>query len=235
MTVNAWGADDPAPATKGGTGLNTFVAGDIIYASGANTWARLAKGSDGQVLKLASGVPSWAAESGGGGAWTWLASTTAAASSAITFDNTLITSTYDTYAIMFHNVQPVSDADIIMRFSPDNGSTIRTTGYDSDVFGEENTGSVNSTTSIEFSRTSIGGAADEGRLIGMALICNASDSGIKTHVNLWDGYITATNSRQYNYAYGKYGTAEAHNWVQITASTGNIDTGTINLYGLANS
>lgn len=36
------------------------VAGDILYASGADAWARLAKGSDGQILTLASGVPSWA-------------------------------------------------------------------------------------------------------------------------------------------------------------------------------
>jgi hypothetical protein len=39
-----------------------FVAGDILYASSANTLAKLAKGSDGQVLKLASGLPSWASD-----------------------------------------------------------------------------------------------------------------------------------------------------------------------------
>ena len=42
------------------------AAGDILYASGANTLARLAKGSDTEVLTLASGVPSWAAAAGGG-------------------------------------------------------------------------------------------------------------------------------------------------------------------------
>ena len=36
-------------------------SGDIIYSSAANTPARLAKGSDTEVLTLASGVPSWAA------------------------------------------------------------------------------------------------------------------------------------------------------------------------------
>lgn len=35
------------------------AAGDIIYWSGTNTPTRLAKGSNGQVLKLANGVPSW--------------------------------------------------------------------------------------------------------------------------------------------------------------------------------
>ena len=35
------------------------AAGDIIYFSSANTPVRLAKGSDGQVLKLSSGLPTW--------------------------------------------------------------------------------------------------------------------------------------------------------------------------------
>lgn len=42
-------------------GIGTAVAGDVIYASGAGTWARRAKGSDGQILQLASGLPTWAA------------------------------------------------------------------------------------------------------------------------------------------------------------------------------
>jgi hypothetical protein len=39
----------------------SLVSGDVLYATAADTLARLAKGSDGQVLTLASGVPSWAA------------------------------------------------------------------------------------------------------------------------------------------------------------------------------
>jgi hypothetical protein len=37
-----------------------FAEGDIIYASGANSLTTLAKGNNGQVLTLASGIPSWA-------------------------------------------------------------------------------------------------------------------------------------------------------------------------------
>lgn len=37
------------------------ATGDIVYASGANTPARLAAGSNGYVLTLAGGVPTWAA------------------------------------------------------------------------------------------------------------------------------------------------------------------------------
>ena len=44
--------------------LGSDAAGDIMYYNGTD-YVRLAKGSDGQVLKLASGAPSWAAASSG--------------------------------------------------------------------------------------------------------------------------------------------------------------------------
>ena len=52
------------PASKTMEMLMT-AAGDIIYSSAANTPARLAAGSDTEVLTLASGVPSWAAPTTG--------------------------------------------------------------------------------------------------------------------------------------------------------------------------
>jgi len=54
-------------ATNGGTGLTTYTKGDIIYSSAANTLSKLGIGSTGQVLTVsASGIPEWAAASGGG-------------------------------------------------------------------------------------------------------------------------------------------------------------------------
>lgn len=50
---------------NGGTGFSTYTTGDIIYASATNTLSKLAAGTNGYVLTLASGVPSWAAASGG--------------------------------------------------------------------------------------------------------------------------------------------------------------------------
>jgi hypothetical protein len=41
------------------------TTGDIYYASGANTPARLAIGSTGNVLTVAGGIPSWATPGGG--------------------------------------------------------------------------------------------------------------------------------------------------------------------------
>ena len=49
--------------TDGGTGLTSYTTGDVIYASGSNTLAKLAIGSAGQVLKVSSGgIVEWAAD-----------------------------------------------------------------------------------------------------------------------------------------------------------------------------
>ena len=46
--------------TRGGTGIGTYSTGDILYASGANTLAKLTIGSTGQRLAVsAGGVPTW--------------------------------------------------------------------------------------------------------------------------------------------------------------------------------
>ena len=65
VTGNVSGSAASLSATlavaSGGTNISSFSAGDILYASGSTTLAKLAKGSDTEVLTLASGVPSWSA------------------------------------------------------------------------------------------------------------------------------------------------------------------------------
>jgi hypothetical protein len=53
----------------------TTTTGDIIYASGANTPARLGIGSTGQVLKVSGGIPSWGTDNSSS-TWTQIATGT---------------------------------------------------------------------------------------------------------------------------------------------------------------
>jgi len=46
-------------AISGGTGFSTYTTGDLIYASNTNTLSKLAASTNGYVLTLTSGVPSW--------------------------------------------------------------------------------------------------------------------------------------------------------------------------------
>ena len=68
--TGVWAATDVAVA-HGGTGASTATAGfdalspmtaegDVLYGGSSGTVTKLAKGSDADVLTLASGVPSWA-------------------------------------------------------------------------------------------------------------------------------------------------------------------------------
>ena len=65
---NATTYANAVPVAKGGSGQTSYTAGDILYATGSTTLAKLAKGTAGQALKMNSGAtaPEWAA--GGGGA-----------------------------------------------------------------------------------------------------------------------------------------------------------------------
>lgn len=62
-TNNATNTSNPVAATQGGTGTATYATGDILYASATNVLSKLAAGTNGNVLTLAAGVPSWALSS----------------------------------------------------------------------------------------------------------------------------------------------------------------------------
>jgi hypothetical protein len=58
----------------GGTGVTTYATGDILYADAPDHLTTLPVGSNGTVLKLAGGVPTWGTDltsGGGGGAGAW--------------------------------------------------------------------------------------------------------------------------------------------------------------------
>lgn len=53
------------PIVYGGTNITTYTVGDILYCSATNVLSKLAVGTNGYVLTIAFGVPSWAASAGG--------------------------------------------------------------------------------------------------------------------------------------------------------------------------
>ena len=80
-------------AGNGGTGQSVYTVGDILYASATDTLTKLGIGSTGQVLKVASGIPSWATDANAGGTVTSIGITETG--SALTITNTPITSSGD--------------------------------------------------------------------------------------------------------------------------------------------
>ena len=85
--------------------MGSDARGDILY-HGATDYARLAKGSSGQVLTMGANDPAWAA--GGGGTWTLIGTSVASDSASLTV--TGLDSTYDTYAMAGSDIVPATDS-----------------------------------------------------------------------------------------------------------------------------
>ena len=98
-TVNAFSVTNAISS-----GLVT-TTGDIIYASGANTPARLGIGSTDQVLKVSGGIPAWGAAPVPG--FTSIADGTLATGVSTTTISNL--GGYDTYLIFLYNTVTTAD------------------------------------------------------------------------------------------------------------------------------
>jgi hypothetical protein len=83
----------------------TTTTGDIIYASAANTPARLGIGSTDQVLKVSGGIPAWGAAPAPG--FTSIANGTLATGVSTTTISAL--GGYDTYLIFLYNTVTTAD------------------------------------------------------------------------------------------------------------------------------
>ncbi len=155
--------------------MDDIVAGDVIYGSGADTLARLAKGTDDQVLTLASGAPSWADATGGGGGSPSVADTTDTSCSVLLHEDATGT------------LAPKSDAGIT--YNAGTG-VLTATGFAGPLTGNvtgdasgssgSTTGNAATATALETART-IGGVSFDGtadiNLPGVNATGNQNTSG----------------------------------------------------------
>jgi len=65
LTGTQFSLSTPVAENLGGTGQTSYTAGDILYATGATTLAKLTLGAQGYVLKAGATGPEWGAISGG--------------------------------------------------------------------------------------------------------------------------------------------------------------------------
>jgi len=102
------------------------TTGDILYASSANTPARLGIGTTGQNLVVASGVPSWATPAVAASGMTFITRSTASAVATVTLDS-IFTSTYDTYLVVVERLLNSAGAALYLQLR--YGSSTETANY----------------------------------------------------------------------------------------------------------
>jgi hypothetical protein len=215
----------------------TTTTGDIIYASAANTPARLGIGSSNQVLTVSGGVPAWATASSG--AFVLINRTTFSNVASQTVDN-IFTSTYTNYVVVLENIWNHTSRNNDLAFQLVYSGTAATTGYYGNARGwNENAtiGGINSSGSGQMNLApDMGGDADEG-YNGYLVFTDVATGGNKKAK--WHGhgaqYADFTGSVGLSLlTWGSNETARAYTGLKLLASAGNIS-GKITTYGLANS
>jgi hypothetical protein len=217
-----WVTSDDANAIQ-----NTIVdaKGDLIAASAADTPARLAVGTNGQVLTADSTAATglaWATSSAGG--MTLLSTTTLSGATTTTAS---IPSGYIQLYIAIESPQNAT-ADGILRIAP-NGSTTTSLAiniaYNNNVASGPTVSSGYINTGVSLARTST--------LTSLILtIDNYTNSAI-TSPYLFYGYIRETTPKSYvNFQAGAIDLGAAITSLTFSNSGGNFTGGTIKLYGV---
>jgi len=128
-TAPDWGSVDltvlpTITVAKGGTNIASFTAGDILYATGATTLAKLAKGSGSDTLKMNSGAtaPEWVTVGAASSDFVKLTSdSTNTGASSYSFDH-FENATYSNYMVIVDRWTSNSDgAGVNIRFRNASG------------------------------------------------------------------------------------------------------------------
>jgi hypothetical protein len=201
--------------------------GDLIYGTGSGTVSRIGIGSTSQVLTVSGGVPTWASPSSSVQAFTLLNTGGTALTGAQTVRVTGITS--NTLQILIKGASAVnSGTRICIRFNNDNGTQTVYRWYG--MYGTGTTVDADfADTGSFFGMGKMGTSATDTVQAGMMVYgCKASTP--KPVIGMGSGSGT---SRQQAWFHGAYENSAAITSVDIYSDNGNLDAGTVYVYGSA--
>ena len=199
------------------------TTGDIYYASGANTPARLGIGSTGNVLTVASGIPSWAAPAGGGGMT--LLSTTSMNTGTSTVTVSGISASYKTLEIQILNPTWASGTAQLW-LNIESSSSLQ--GAGAAMWSSGSNVSAAATSGTNFNFTATGNSNTDAKVTGLVRIFNyASSSAFKPVM-----FISGDDSRA-NFQGGVVATNTAVDQITINNQFSyNFNGGSILVYGI---
>ena len=188
------------------------------------------------ITSLPSGV--------GGGSLNLISTQTASSSSTIRFTSG-IDSTYKEYIFKFYDIHPATDnVDFKFNMSADGGSNYNVTKTSTGFYAynfESGSGQgldyeasydLAQSTSFQFLAADVGNANDESCVGTLHLFDPSNTTFVKHFIFVGNRYVaTPISANDYFAGYGN--TTSAVNAVQFKFSSGNIDAGTIKLYGVS--
>lgn len=221
-----------SPALTTPTISTLTTNGDLLYGSGSGVLARRAIGTTGQVLTVSGGLPTWATATS---ALTLISSTTFTAAATLNISS-VFTSTYDNYRVVFQLKGSTADATVSLRMltgttTPDTGAvysgslTETTAAAATSVIGSSaqtsmSLGTLETTTGFFY-----GGTFD---FIAPNLAVTTNALHEASVFNAAAAFVQRRGGLVVN-------TATQYTGFQLNASTGNLEGGTIRVYGYSNS
>lgn len=233
-TNNATNTSKPVLVSQGGTGNASLTAYAVVTGGTTSTGALQSVsgvGTSGQILISAgaSALPAWGTAPAG--SWILLNTQTASNSASLTFTSTYITSTYVSYVVIIRGINNATGTTTLsMNWSTNNGSS-----YLSSLFK----------TGIIYNTYNSGTLANAISTTNCVLTPSISSTNISLngilYLNFNTSAIAAYNGQIFNpdattkniVCYGvNTGTTTINN-ISFSYSSGNITSGTLSLYGIA--
>ena len=199
-------------------------------------------GTSGQVLTSAgAGVaPTWAVAASG---LTLIATLTASTSASLTFTNTSLTSTYDNYLFVISSLRAsTGNSALFLQTSTDNGSTFATTSGDY-AYAWEALDVASAIAQYQASTTNT--ALKIGYLLNLGSVSNVPEASFNAEIYVLNplksaditqvvGQASAYGNTRSTTAFGggSRTTAQANNAIKFFFDSGNIASGTIQIFGV---
>lgn len=158
----------------------TTTTGDIIYASSANTPARLGIGSSNQVLTVSGGVPTWATPASGGG-MTLIQETALSGNNSLSFSS--ISGSYKQLLLVWHGVYFSGNGVFAIRLNNDSTSAYTTNS----IYYSNTSGGVDARTAA-YIQPSVDGFGQS--------VTNTTDYNLARGFLLIDNYASSSKYKQ---------------------------------------
>lgn len=224
----SWVAQDDSNAIQ-----NAIVdaKGDLIGATAADTPARLAVGTNGQVLTADSTAATglaWATPSSGGGMTSIASGSLPTGASTITLSS--ISGSYKNLQLVIRNQYFAASGGLSLQFNGNTGTVYRYNSVYYGLTGPISGVAVDSSTQLEISQTSIANAANNN-----LFVINIPDYAGTTYkiINSCASFVSTSYSNFLNNMTGRFESTTAISSITIkSSSSNNFGGGTYVLYGV---
>jgi len=179
-----------------------------------------------------------------GGALVKISSVTASSSASVSFTSG-IDSTYKEYIFFFNNLHPASNSNLQFQTSTNGGSSYGVTATTTFFYAshQENDGEAivtynanrdhaQATDFIYLTGDNMEGTAADASVSGFLHLFEPSSTTFVKHYMSNTDHVADGPYQQNNYSAGYFNTTTAINAIRFQTTTGNIDSGTVTMYGV---